>query len=120
MNDNKPIDWPDLKMVAHIKGRIATEEDLKAGHAVFVLNPQDEKINAKPLDIKIPQYALHINRKTGEEIPGIVIQAEEVDQGPKVIGFLPVGSRSFLAALLHEFKLLGTRKPSKKRVKKTS
>ena len=108
MKKASAINWPDLKKIGHIKGRLATEEDIKAGNAVFILQS-----DAAPLDIKIPQYALHINKKTGQETPGVIIQAEEADQGQKVVGFLPVNSNKYLAALLHEFKLLGTRKPRK-------
>jgi hypothetical protein len=105
--------WPDLKTVGHIKGRLATEEDIKAGNAVFVLQS-----DADPLNIEVPQYALHLNKASKTETPGVIIQGEETAQGQKIIGFLPLGSSKFLAALFHEFELLGTRKPRKKAPKK--
>ena len=107
------IHWPDLKKIGHTKGRLATEKDIKDGSAVFVLQS-----GAAPIDIEIPQYALHINKKTGVETPGVIIQAEQADQGQKVVGFAPIGSSKFLAALFHEFELLGTKKPKEKTLKK--
>jgi hypothetical protein len=122
MNDDNTINWPDLKPIGHIKGRLATKKDVKAGHAVFVLQSDSRESNAASLDIDIPQYALHLNKKTGEETPGVIIQAEEAAQGQKIIGFIPIGSKKLVAALLHEFTLLGTRKrrktPAKKQIKK--
>jgi hypothetical protein len=108
--DQKKIKWPDLKSIGHVKGRLATEEDVNAGNAVFVLRPDDENSIPTPIHMDIPQYALHTNKQTGEKTPGIIIQAEQSSQGQKVVGFLTLESKKFLAALLHEFILVGKEK----------
>jgi len=107
----KNINWPDLADIDHIKGRSATEDDVNAGRAVFMLQAEDGTVNGEPIDIDIPQYAIHTNEETGEETPGVVIQAEHAVQGPQAIGFLPVGKDEFQVGLIHEFRLLGTSKP---------
>lgn len=40
----------------------------------------------RPLSIVIPQYAYWRDHKTGIEHPVVVVQAEEADNGKKVIG----------------------------------
>ncbi len=111
MSDSKQIDWPDLSSFCYVKGRSATEEDINAGCAVFMLQSEDGQLNGRPMDIDIPQYAIHINEESGEETPGVIIQAEEAAHGPQAIGFVPLNSSEFQVGLLQEFRLLGTSKP---------
>lgn len=100
--------WPDLTDYGFVAHRAATEEDIGSGAAVFMLQSEGVNIGA-PIDIEIPQYAMHSNAETGEQTLGVIIQAEEA-QGQKVIGFMPFESDTPMAALLHEFELLGTQK----------
>ena len=53
--------WPALSSVAVISGRVATEDDVKAGHAVFVARDGDGNLIGTPLDIQLPQYAVHVD-----------------------------------------------------------
>lgn len=79
-----PIDWPDLPLYGYVRGRMATTEDLDSGWAVFLTpEPGDYTMPypgmvsyGEPVDVPIPQYALHIDWQTGELSPGILIQAE--------------------------------------------
>lgn len=101
------IAWPDLPKTCFVKGRPATEDDLTKGCAAFVIKVQGK---VSPLDIEIPQYAIHVEDGTGKETRVIIIQAEE-GQGIQTVGFIIVGTSSMGASLLREVRLLGTKKP---------
>ena len=104
-----PVVWPDLPKDGFVKGRPATQEDAKLGNAAFAIEVGG-KVAGKPLDIEIPQYAIHVEDKTGKETPVIIIQAEE-GNGIKAIGYKVVGTSEIGVCLLRELRLLGTTKP---------
>lgn len=97
--------WPDLSTIKFVSERAATEEDINQGAAVFLLQSGDENIG-KPLNIEIPQYAIHIDGETGEKSNVVVIQAEEAN-GQKVVGAINIDSNDHMVGLLNEFELLG-------------
>ena len=105
-----PVVWPALSESCFVKGRSATEEDVRKGCASFVIKVSDQ-VAGVPINIAIPQYALHVDEKSGVETPVIIIQAEE-KSGIRAVGYKEVGTSVFGAALLREMKLLGTRKPT--------
>lgn len=100
--------WPELPKEGFITGRAATRDDIDNGHAVFVLEAAG-KIIGQPLDITIPQYAYHVDKKTGERTPGIIIQAEQA-RGNKIVGMRTFNGTE-IAGLLREYELLGTARP---------
>ncbi|HHI92244.1 MAG TPA: hypothetical protein ENK04_01845 [Gammaproteobacteria bacterium] len=105
--------WPDLNSCKFVTGRTATEQDLMEGKATFLLKSGNETLST-PLEIEIPQYALHINKSNNEETPGIIIQAEKTCDGQELVGFIPAHSQAPVTTSLHEFRLLGkTNHPSK-------
>jgi hypothetical protein len=73
--------WGRLK-VGHwqetpcLRGRVAIEQDVKDGRAVFYLESADE-IGAMHVDIGLPHCA--IVRSDGTEIPAVVIQSERAE-----------------------------------------
>jgi hypothetical protein len=103
------IDWPPLPQTCFVKGRPATEDDAKKGCAAFVIKAQGKRAGI-PLNIDIPQYAIHIEDGSGKETPVVVIQAEE-NSGIQAVGYKVVGSSAVGASLLRELRLLGTKKP---------
>ena len=102
-----PIKINNWKDTPCIEGRLATEEDVKKGIAVFYIENSD---NAKPIKIDLPLCAIHIDQETKKEIPVILIQAEK-SQGQDLIGYRFLNGGNGIA-LLFEFKLL--KKPNKK------
>ena len=108
MNDIS-VSWPNLSVFTGTTGRPATDDDVKAGSAVFILQSEGEAIGT-PIDIPIPQYAYHVDQESGKKTPCVVIQAEEAN-GQEVVGALQVSDRSALAGLLFEFEFLGTTEP---------
>ena len=100
--------WPELPKKGFVSGRPATPDDIDTGNAVFVLEAAG-KVIGKPLDITIPQYAYHVDKKTGKRTPGIIIQAEQA-QGNKIVGMRTL-SGTEIAGLLREYELLGTEQP---------
>lgn len=105
------ITWPALTDSCFVKGRPATEEDVKEGCASFVIKVGDQ-LAGEPLNIDIPQYALHIDASTGKETPVIIIQAEENSEtGIKAVGYKEVARPVLGISRLNALKLLGTRKP---------
>lgn len=103
------IPWPPLPKKCFVRGRPATQADVKKGCAVFVAMANG-KIVGKPLNIAIPQYAYEIDKETHTKTPVIVIQAEE-GLGIKMAGVILVGTHRRLVDLLSSLQLLGTNKP---------
>ena len=103
------MDWPKLDEIAYVSGRVATEEDINSGAAVFLLQSEGISIGS-PIDMDIPQYAIHIGQD-GVRSKVIIIQAESANN-QNVIGAISVADGTFLAALLNEFDFLGTKKPN--------
>jgi len=81
-------------------------EDVASGSAAFVLN------GSTAMNIDIPQYAYHIDAKTGEQSPGVIIQAERTTDGKELVAMQPIGKAGPLVALLGEYKLLGKSRPN--------
>jgi hypothetical protein len=82
-----------------IKGIAATKEDAASRKAVFSTAP-----HGKPLDLDIPQYAMH------EKTVYVITQAEEA-QGFRIIGALRVSDASVLVGFENEFEFLGADLP---------
>ncbi|WP_105053686.1 hypothetical protein [Psychrosphaera saromensis] len=100
--------WPPLSDYKYTSGRQATEDDINSGAAVFMLQIEGKSIG-RPIDLLIPQYAVHIDQETGERSNVIVIQAEENDES-QVIGAINIKTNEYLAALKYEFEFLGNLK----------
>jgi hypothetical protein len=97
--------WPELPKDCFVRDRPATAVDLKAGCAAFVIGKAGTPAGT-PVDIKIPQYAWHVDQASGKKAPVILIQAEE-SSGIKVVGYKDASSNGLGAALLTEMILLG-------------
>jgi hypothetical protein len=99
------IDWPSLSEYNCTTGRPATEADVHAGRAVFVVS------GGRPVPIRLPQYAFHIDQETRRRTPCIVIQAEEAS-GMKLVGCRELPAGPDAVGLLDEFELLGSHPPN--------
>ena len=100
--------WPPLPAAGFISGRAATDRDVAAGNAVFVLKAYGGYFG-RPMDIVIPQYA-YMTKRGGKPVPVIVVQAE-VGGGIKLFGVRGLdGDKS--TARDFELKLLGTKPPN--------
>lgn len=104
------IAWPDLPDTCFVSGRSATNQDVDSGCAAFLINVKG-KAAGTPINLEIPQYAIHVEEGTGKETPVIIIQAEE-NGDIKAVGYKELGTEQLGAALLKEVRLLGTKKPS--------
>jgi len=90
-----PKDW---RTTPAVNGRIATEDDVRAGRAVFFV-----KDGARPSDVDLPCCGLQ-TLETGEVQPVIVIQAEVIPDGT-LYGVRPLTGGNGLC-LAHEVQLL--------------
>lgn len=63
----------DWNVLPHVVGRVATEDDVKNGKAVFYI-PE----GSIPCEAILPTCAIQINEESKERIPAVVIQAEQV------------------------------------------
>ncbi|HVG25139.1 MAG TPA: hypothetical protein VND45_13365 [Thermoanaerobaculia bacterium] len=81
--------WRDTPAVS---GRAATELDVNAGRAVFV-------VGGEPVDLAIPACAIVREEGIGEATPVIVIQAERLEDGAVVVGFRMLDGGSGIAPL---------------------
>jgi hypothetical protein len=99
--------WPPLPSTGFVSGRAATDKDVAAGNAVFVLKAYGMPFG-KPLDIPIPQYA-YVTKRGQKPEPVIVVQAEE----GKHIKFFGVRDAVGTTATVrdHEIQLLGVNPP---------
>lgn len=104
--------WPSLTQFSATTGRAATAKDVDNGSAVFVLSNSGKPIGT-PINIVLPQYALHVDSETGVKTPCIVIQAEQAN-GQKLIGAYLLPEMELFAGLYSEFVLLGTNIPTTK------
>ena len=71
-----PIERNQWRQVPCITGRLATEDDVKAGRAAFYLGNLEE-VPAGPAKLKLPALALWRDSDSETPIPVVVIQAEE-------------------------------------------
>jgi hypothetical protein len=106
--DKETLVWPKLETVPFVSGRAATEADVNAGRAAFLLKLGDS--SGRPLKISLPQYAVHVDASKNARTPCILIQAEEIN-GQKAGGCRIVGKDSFLVGLMNEFELYGSVAP---------
>ena len=104
------ISWPSLPTTGFIAGRSATTEDVDAGRAVFALKSADKYIG-EPLDLDIPQYAIHTDQDSGKRTPVVVVQVE-TNGDIVAVGCISAEDGSAMAGLMQEFELLGTSTPS--------
>jgi hypothetical protein len=103
-----PVNWPPLPTKGFVAGRPATDEDVAAGNAIFVLKAYGTYFS-KPIDITIPQYA-YLTKAGAKPVPVIVVQAE-VGKGIKLFGVRGLdGDKS--TARDYELQLLGTKPPN--------
>jgi len=102
-----PVDWPALPAKGFVSGRPATDEDIKAGNAVFVLKAYGAYFG-KPMNVAIPQYAYFTKRGEKPE-PVIVVQAE-IGKGIKLFGVRALDGKT-ATARDYEIRLLGTTPP---------
>ncbi|WP_147263241.1 hypothetical protein [Roseimicrobium gellanilyticum] len=98
--------WPPLSEFAFVSGRAATAEDVSAGRAVFVLQDTGQPIG-EPINIIVPQYALHRDEVSGTQTHCVIIQAEQA-RGQRLVGACVLSDHSVMAGLFSEFELLGT------------
>ncbi|WP_162052214.1 hypothetical protein [Pontibacter pamirensis] len=74
------INMEEWRKTPCLKERIATEEDVEAGRAVFFIESEGTDIQHAPLDIGAPSLAYHIDQDTSEKTLVVVIQGEQVDE----------------------------------------
>ena len=74
-----PIRLEDWRGTPCVQGRVATEDDVKAGKAVFYLDLSQGQ-RSHPIALNLPRCAV-LTDEDGATIPVIVIQAEESDNG---------------------------------------
>jgi len=102
------VKWPPLPKKEFLSGRAATKADVDSGRAAFVAM-LDGKPVGKPLKIKLPQYAFHLDN--GKKTPVILIQAEQM--GDKMYAGARLLDGGELVGFLDEFELLGVTPPSR-------
>lgn len=105
-NPKKEVMWPNLSNIGHIKGRVATEDDVNKGNAVFILESEGQSIG-NPIDIELPQYGFMIDEDTKEKTACVIIQAEWADD-KKYLGAYDFKTEQFMMGFHSDFVLLGT------------
>jgi hypothetical protein len=98
--------WPTLP-TRFVSGRLATQEDLANGNAVFRFDVGGKRVTTPTRRFQIPQFAflLEANRKR----PVIVVQVELLE-GKPVFGLRDAEGEMFIASA-DEVQLLGQTHP---------
>ncbi|HUD40734.1 MAG TPA: hypothetical protein VMR06_01930 [Dokdonella sp.] len=99
--------WPPLPSSGFVAGRPATQDDVDAGNALFLLG-DGTRSSGEPMAIDIPQYALFDDE--GIITVVVVVQAESEAGRSQIGARKPDGTP--LIGLLDEFKLVGTQPQS--------
>jgi hypothetical protein len=72
------VDLQNWKQTPHIKNKIATEQDVIDGRAVFFIENCDEE--HKPLNINLPSIAFQIDEESNSKELVVIVQAEKVGE----------------------------------------
>ncbi len=72
----RKIELDNWREIPCITGKVATEEDINNGIAVFSIPS-----GSKPYDVKLPLCAIQTDSETNKRVPCIAIQIEEADNG---------------------------------------
>ena len=99
-------EWPSLDTVKYVSGRIAKEADIASKTAIFVLKDKEGNYLGKPINIKLPQYAIYTDGETKEKFKVIVVQAESSLE-MNIYGAININNGSGVASIDTDFKLLG-------------
>ena len=95
-----PAKWQSTPCMT---SRLAAEEDVKCGRAVFFLKSH-AGFGCKPYEMLLPHLALWSETGKVGSIPGVIVQAEHAD-GKVLVGFRPLAGGNALGTL-EEFKLV--------------
>ncbi len=74
-----PIDIRRWTETPHVRGRLATEQDVRNGRAVFFLNSGSRQ-QPFPRNLPIPCCGIQIDPQSRSETPVVVIQAESIGE----------------------------------------
>ncbi|MCR6700627.1 MAG: hypothetical protein NVV68_05515 [Dokdonella sp.] len=99
--------WPPLPSSGFVAGRAATQADIDAGNAIFLLG-DGSRSSGEPIAIDIPQYALFDDE--GIITVVVVVQAESEAGRSQIGARKPDGTA--LIGQLDQFKLVGTQPQS--------
>ncbi len=102
-----PVNWAPLPAKGFVSGRPATDEDVKAGNAVFVLKAYGTYFG-RPMNVTIPQYAYFT--KLGEKPEPVIVVQAEIGKGIKLFGVRDFEGHAGTARD-YEIRLLGTTPP---------
>jgi hypothetical protein len=89
------IDVDQWQQTPCLRDRVAAEQDLKDGRAVFYLGNAAE-IGAAYVDIGLPHRA--VIHADGQHIPAVVVQSERAD-GKHYIGYRPISGGNGVCTL---------------------
>jgi len=96
--------WPPLPTSGFVAGRSATAADVAAGNAAFVAQA-DGAVVGEPLDIAVPQHAVHVDPEDGRRTPVFIIQAERY-RGQDTLGYREIVTGKVGVALRRDFVFL--------------
>ena len=99
--------WP-IMPTKFVSGRLATNEDLANGNAVFLIEVEGKRLTTPTQRFQIPQFA-YLLEAGKHRRPVVVVQVELLD-GEPVIGLRDAEGEMFIASA-KEVELLGLKHP---------
>ncbi|MFL6849006.1 MAG: hypothetical protein ACJ8EI_11635 [Sphingomicrobium sp.] len=99
--------WPTMP-TKFVSGRLATQEDLANGNAVFLIEAGGKRLTTPTQQFRIPQFG-YLLQSGKNRHPVVVVQAELMD-GEPVLGLRDAEGEMYIASD-KEVELLGATHP---------
>lgn len=99
--------WPTLP-TKFVSGRLATQQDLASGNAVFRMDIEGKQITKPTRQFQIPQFA-YLRQDNGNRRPVVVVQVELLQDEP-VFGMRDADGEMYIASA-EDVELLGLSHP---------
>ena len=106
----KPIPLKHWQQTPAINNRIANEQDVIKGNAVYFI--EGNSLDHKPYKIKLPKLAYLTDYETKEKSLVVIIQIEELPEKGVVVGYRNITGGNG-AGLLNEFEIINDRESEK-------
>jgi hypothetical protein len=96
--------WPEISEFTATSGRLATDDDIRANRASFILQSDGVRIG-RPIDIPLPCFAWYQDKDCDQPKKAVVFQAEEAD-GKRYFGGWLLDDRTQIVGMEIDFTLL--------------
>ena len=105
MDPNVELPWPPLSDYQATAGRLATEQDINACQAAFLLHSKGGARIGQPVTIELPVFAWFIDHDTQQRNRCVLLQAEHAD-GITYYGGWMIDEKRLIAGFPTDFAII--------------